>query len=285
MNASKTFTIYLIGGLIIGAIAGYGVGYLTYQPKISQLQSDLLQTQDQLEEAQVMISQLEAQISELTTKFSIEVTPTYMDDVIPGQVCVFLVSLTSNGEDDDVMVEISATAEMSEVTVYPGLIQAGQVAEVSVIPDEDSVDHNLTITIKGKLDSKTKEISAAVNVLESPPFIGELEMRAIDMRDRFIPWLSVNHPEFGITDETEWVSTTVRPHFMVVMFHLFFSEEWEMGVSWHVMIPPSDWARIYLRHRYDETHPSYAFEISSLEGNTEPKPINIEDAFAETIWR
>jgi hypothetical protein len=285
MNASKTLTIYLIGGLILGAIAGYGVGYLTYQPKISQLQSDLLQTQDQLEEAQVMISQLEAQISELTTKLSIEVTPTYMDDVIPGQVCVFLVSITTTGGDDDVMVEISATAEMSEVTVYPGLIQAGQVAEVSVIPDEDSVDHNLTITIKGKLDSKTKEISAAVNVLESPPFIGELEMRAIDMRDRFIPWLSVNHPEFGITDETEWVSTTVRPHFMVVMFHLFFSEEWEMGVSWHVMIPPSDWARIYLRHRYDETHPSYAFEISSLEGNTEPKNINIEAAFAETIWR
>lgn len=285
MKTSKNFTLFILVGLIISSIFGYGLGHLTYQPQISQLQSDLLQTQDQLDQAQVMILQLEAQISELTTKFSIEVTPIYMDDVIPGQVCVFLVNVTTNGEDDGAMVEISATAEMSEVTVYPGFIQCGQVAEVTVIPDETSVDHNITITINGKLDSNMKEISAAVNVLESPPTIGELEMRAVEIRDKFVQWLSVNHPEFEITDETEWVSTTVRPHFMVVMFHLFFSEEWEMGVDWHVMIPPSDWARIYLRHRYDETHPSYAFEISSLEGNTEPKPINIEDAFAETIWR
>ncbi|MDH5440147.1 MAG: hypothetical protein OEZ48_03915 [Candidatus Bathyarchaeota archaeon] len=39
--------------------------------------------------------------------------------------------------------------------------------------------------------------------------------------------------------------------------------EWEIGVSWHVMIQPQDRARIYLRNRYTEATPSYAFELSS----------------------
>jgi hypothetical protein len=54
-----------------------------------------------------------------------------------------------------------------------------------------------------------------------------------------------------------------------------------MHVEWHVMIPPYDWARIDLRHRFDETKPSQAFEISSWSANTEPIPIEAP----EKIWR
>lgn len=108
---------------------------------------------------------------------------------------------------------------------------------------------------------------------------------AAEIRDRFVAWLAANHPEFGITNETEWTGTIVRPHVMVVMFYLYFSEEWEMGVSWHVMIPPHDWPRIYLRRRSTEAQPSYAFEISSLEAEEEPKSIDPKDAFAESVWR
>jgi len=52
-----------------------------------------------------------------------------------------------------------------------------------------------------------------------------------------------------------------------------------------VMIPPHDWARIYLRHRFTEVGPSYAFEISSLDAKEEPHTIDLEDAFAESVWR
>lgn len=67
----------------------------------------------------------------------------------------------------------------------------------------------------------------------------------------------------------------VRPVWLVVTHYLFLSDEWEMGVSWHIMIPPSDWTRIYLRHRFDEMTPSLAFEISSRANATEP-PHEIE---------
>ena len=50
----------------------------------------------------------------------------------------------------------------------------------------------------------------------------------------------VCHPELGITVETEWTPTIVRPHILVLMYDPFFSQDWEMGLRWHVMIPPVD---------------------------------------------
>ena len=51
-----------------------------------------------------------------------------------------------------------------------------------------------------------------------------------------------------------------------------------MGLTWHVMIPPDDWARIYLRRRFHEIRPSHAFEIASLDANDEPQPITPPDS-------
>ena len=91
----------------------------------------------------------------------------------------------------------------------------------------------------------------------------------------FVPWLEANHPELGITSNTTWTGIVVRPIWLVVAHYLFFSDEWEMGVSWHIMIPPDDWARIYLHRRFDESKPSYAFEISSRSDEAAvPHPID-----------
>ncbi len=69
------------------------------------------------------------------------------------------------------------------------------------------------------------------------------------------------------------------------MFYLFFSEDWEIGISWHVTIPPHDWTRIYLRHRTTELQPSFAFEISSRDAQETPHAVDLADAFAEDVWR
>ncbi len=73
----------------------------------------------------------------------------------------------------------------------------------------------------------------------------------------------------------------VSPQWLVVSHYLFFSEDWEMHVSWHIMVAPYDWARIDLRHRFDEETPSYAFEISSVDAGSEPCPIDPP----ESVWR
>jgi len=104
--------------------------------------------------------------------------------------------------------------------------------------------------------------------------LGEL---AAEMRDKFVPWLASNHPELGITSETEWIGTIVNPGILVVMHYMFYSEDWEMYVTWHVMIPPYDWTKIYLRSRFTETQSSNAFEISSVQGEEEPHSIELPD--------
>ena len=228
---------------------------------------------------------------------------------------MLLVSVTDEGSGSGKgkVVTISASVPGAEVIVENQSITPGQVAEVIVIPQEISpIDNNgdnsrkivlnereiipdepyeapteetLEGTIYGERSGLKEEEHITINVLGGEDFATEF---AVEMRDKFIPWLATNHPEFGITSETEWVGTIVRPHIMVVAFYLFFSEEWEMGVTWHVTRAPDNWTRIYLRRRYTEVYPSYGFEISSwsTEGE-EPHIIDPENPqyFMSEIWR
>jgi hypothetical protein len=193
-----------------------------------------------------------------------------------GQRCIFLVSITEPSGFDSGSVQISATNEekMADVQVNPQQIHAGQVAEVTVVPKTESVGKNLTITITGERGGLIQKGTTSVEVIDWEDTIGPT---AAEMRDKFIPWLAANHPELGITNETKWEGTIVNPRILVVMHYIFLSDEWEMYVTWHVMIPPNDWAKVYLRHRFNGTRSSYAFEISSLEGGVEPHPIELPD--------
>ena len=109
----------------------------------------------------------------------------------------------------------------------------------------------------------------------------DLAVPAEEFRNRFVTWLAANQPDLGITTETEWIGTVVKPGILVVMHCMFFSEEWEMGLRWHVMIPPHDWVEIYLRHRTTEVFPSHAFKIPSLTAGDEPQAVDP----SEMLWR
>ena len=215
------------------------------------------------------------------TPFSMQVTsrPTAVAGAVPsfaGQRCLFLVVVADEGQGSGKgeAVSISATAPGSTVTVYPQAITPGEVAEVTVIPSVASITQTLTVAITGERYGLKQTETRTVDVL-----VGEDELgaKAAEMRDKFIPWLATNHPEFGITSETEWTGTIVNPGILVVMHYIFFSEDWEMYVTWHVTISPHDYARIYLRHRFTEARSSYAFEISSVEAQEEPHAIEVPD--------
>jgi len=204
---------------------------------------------------------------------------------IAGQRVVFLVVVTDTGEGSGYgkAVDISATVSGAdaEVTVYNPAIKSGEVAEVTVIPDQTSTNKILTLTIHGQRSGLEQTETITVEVMETGGGVmdGEDELGALaaEMRDKFIPWLATNHPEFGITSETEWTGTIVNPGILVVMHYMFYSEDWEMYLTWHVTIQPHDWTRIYLRQRFTETSPSYAFEISSVQGQEEPQSIEVPE--------
>jgi len=214
-----------------------------------------------------------------TPEFHINVIPEQLNgDSIAGQHCVFLVTITDEGQEGQLPVRISAKAPGAEVVIYQQDIVEGQVAEVVVIPAQASTGKTIKVTITGNRGSSTDKKVVSFAVVEGED---DRQEYAVGLLDRFVPWLATNHPELGITDDTAWNGTMVSPVWLVVSHYLVFSEEWEVHISWHIMVPPYDWAKIDLRHRFDELEPSYAFEISSLNATSEPVPTELP----ETVWR
>ena len=197
---------------------------------------------------------------------------------IAGQHFVFLVTITDGADESGLPVTISATAPGAEVVIYYKDIFEGEVAEVVIIPAPASVGQIIEVTITGTRGSVTDEKVASFEVAEGED---DRQEYATELLEKFVSWLATNHPELGITEDTAWNGTMVSPVWLVVSHYLFFSDEWEAHIEWHIMMPPDDWARIDLRHRFDELEPSYAFEISSVNATSEPVPIEPP----ETVWR
>jgi hypothetical protein len=220
-----------------------------------------------------------------TVPFSLKVIPTEVTDVGIGQMCVFLVSVENGFGNVQLSSTITPALRFLNGTpvVEPSEISTGQVAEITVYPFAFG---NVTLTVQGERFGYTQTETISFTVLEMVVSDGDLHDIAEEIREKFIPWLTVNHPEFGITEATEWTGTVVKPRILVVMHYLFFSDEWEMGLTWHVTIEPHNWARIYLRRRYIETAPSHAFELSSWTAvNYTIHEVSLKDAFAEEVYR
>jgi len=214
--------------------------------------------------------------------FSLNVIPQSLKgESIPGQRCVFLVTIAeekASKSDEAVSLSVALSTPEAEVAVVPSEIVQGQVAEVTVIPTPASVGETIEVAVRGTRDGLTDEKSLTFTVAEGEDDRSEY---AAELRDRFTSWLAANQPDLGITPGTEWVGTMVSPVWLVVSYYLFFSEEWEMHIEWHIMIAPDDWAKMDLRRRFTETKPSSAFEISSVSQGGQPHWI----APPEEIWR
>ena len=231
--------------------------------------------------------------------FSAHVIPPSVGDAIPGQRIVFLATLTDDGDETEEATVTAKALEFAEdvsITISPDRIAAGEIAEVTVIIDEavvadlpEDTEPNLGQAVPGRETPSIDPLNpppgpqgpegATVSIEVTLTRGATVETRQVTInvsrgedllleaatpfRDRFVEWIAAEHPELGITDETEWTPTIVQPHILVVSHYLFFSEDWELGLQWHIMIAPHDWARIYLRPR-DELQPTHAFEISSV---------------------
>lgn len=231
--------------------------------------------------------------------FQLQVVPAEIVDAIPNQHCLLLVTVQEGNDAAGIVtpVQINATAPGATVLVENPTLRSGGVAEVTVIPQPlkdadvqagggigeggDDAGRTVTVTITGTRCGVTETATVLITVTsEEEDLVGPA---AAEMRDLFIPWLAENQPALGITADTKWTGTIVSPHILVVTHYLFLSDEWEMHVYWHVMIPPYDWARIELRRRFEETEYSRAFEIPSVSAAAPLQAQSIEPE--QTLWR
>ncbi|MBR0576977.1 hypothetical protein KCG48_11685 [Proteiniclasticum sp. BAD-10] len=209
--------------------------------------------------------------------FTLQVVPEELKGfAIAGQRIHYLVTLGEENTADP--VQITASTAGAQVEVFQGKITAGQVAEVVVVPNKESVGKSISVEIQGTRGAVTEKKTLTFEVIE-----GEDDRKAYaeELLKMFLPYLREKQPELKIKEDTVWTGTMVSPQWLVVSHYLFFSEEWELHLEWHVMIAPDDWARIDLRHRFDEAVPSKAFEISSVSQKVAPAPM----AIPEEVWR
>lgn len=193
--------------------------------------------------------------------FTLKIVPDHWNRTFVGQRVVLLVIAEDNNGSSAAgdAVTITAEADNCDTTVVLPSLLPGRVGEVFVVPHVMPSGTTVTATVRGRRGDVERSAEVTFEVINEPDDLGE---EAIMLRDRFVPWLEANHPELGITADTVWEGTSVQ-HLLVVSHYLFLSDEWELGVAWHIMIPPYDWTQIYLRRRFTESVPSLAFEIDS----------------------
>ncbi|HET8786429.1 MAG TPA: hypothetical protein VFM38_12395 [Candidatus Limnocylindrales bacterium] len=212
-----------------------------------------------------------------TTEFKLSVVPEQpVGLTLPGEKFVFLASVS--GSPADGPVTLSATAEGATVSVEPAAVAPGVVAEVTVIPN--AVAQAETPVAVAFRAERAGVVATHARTITVQPGTDELQPEADLHLAPFLTWLAANRPELGITEDTTWEAVP-GSWVLIVSHYLYFSDEWELDLDWHVMIAPDDWSRICLRKRWEETAPSLAFEISSVSGKT---PVH-EIAPPEAVWR
>jgi hypothetical protein len=198
--------------------------------------------------------------------FELVVAPAQYFPVTPGQLFVVLVSSSGAENPVSVTAEVSgaATVEPDQVELEPG-----DVAELTVIAQPASVGGTLVVDLTAQSGRYETTHSLNIEVVDWPDEIGPM---ATELRDRFVAYLERENPELGISGETSWTPTITKPQILVVMHYLFFSEEWEMGITWHVTVPENAWSRMYLRPR-DQMLPTLGLEIPTyLDPESMPVP-------------
>lgn len=214
--------------------------------------------------------------SETPASFELDVIPARsIGRTIGGQRVVYLV--TVSGAPSDGPVDLTAVADGASVSIEPQPLMPGVVGEVTVVPVGVGADVELPVAITGSRRGVMRTVDRALSL---SPGDDTLRPDAEQHLVPFVAWLQAHRPELGIDDQTRWEATP-GSWVLIVNHYLFFSDEWELELSWHVMIPPDDWARISLRHRWTESHPSLAFEIPSVSGGLEPREIDPPD----DVWR
>lgn len=207
-----------------------------------------------------------------TTPFTLTVTPGNVFGAVPGAAWGLLVTVGDEGPDGGA-VDLTATAEGATITVEPARIEAGEIAEVTVVADAATEERPLDIVITARRGEVEHSVATSTVVV---PWEDDRGPYARDLLEVFATWLGENRPDLGIGPETEFSGSMVAPQLLVVSHYLFRSGDWEAGMSWHVMTPPDDWADLYLRPG-DSSVPTLAFRLASQAAAFEDGVVEITE--------
>lgn len=153
--------------------------------------------------------------------FTLQVAPSEYMPIIPGQLFVILATASGGSGSVTMAADIAGDADVTPPTAT---VDPGDVTEFTVVARPESIGSTVSVALRAERGIVNRAHSMDLEVVE---WSDDLEPLATELRERFVTYLAENHPDFGITTETEWTSTITKPQILVVMHYLFFSEQWD----------------------------------------------------------
>jgi hypothetical protein len=204
--------------------------------------------------------------------FDLKVEPEFVQGVIPGERCVLLATVEGQTGDGG-PVALAALTSQGQVTVVPDVIRQGEVAEITVVPGDVGIEEiPIEVTVLATRGQVVREHRVSTVIV---PWEDSISDTARAILGVFTSWLDDERPDLEIGPASEFEGTVVAPRLLVVTHYAFFSDEWEIGLAWHIMVPPKDWAQMYLRPR-DRMTPTEAFELASWSMALENDRVEIQ---------
>lgn len=189
--------------------------------------------------------------------FELASSPEFVNRLIPGRRPLALVT-ASAGAGGPIELTAAASLEDSPVVIEPSSIDPGAVAEIWLdVPDVDE-ELAVTVTVTGLRDDVHQSLTIQATVT---PGADDLEATALDIADVFLAELAGKVTSLP-TDRSGLTSGTPVAGLLVVSHYAWFTHDVEIGLGWHIMVAPDDWAELYVRPR-DALAPTRAFRLSS----------------------
>lgn len=189
--------------------------------------------------------------------FELSTTPAFVNRVIPGHRPLALVEVSP---DTDGMVLLSGTASLAGATISfePSAVRTGEAAEVWVDLPSVTGDVEVTVTVQGTRGSGRADTSFTFT---ASPGTDDLADIATEIAAVFLDRLDGTVP--GIPASTDQlVNGTPVAGLLVVSHYAWFTEEAEIGLAWHIMVAPDDFAELSVRPR-GAAAPTRVFRIES----------------------
>ncbi len=191
--------------------------------------------------------------------FELVVQPEFVQGALAGEPVILLVAIEDEVAGGGPVELAAASTGGAAASVEPASIAPGELADVTVVAGEVTEERDIEVTVTARRGDEERQASKSITVM---PGQDELGPAAREVLGLFLPWLAEQQPELGIGPETELTGMVVAPRLLVVSHYAFLNEDYELGLAWHIMIAPDDWADIYIRPR-DALGPTAAFRLSS----------------------
>ncbi|MBI5089161.1 MAG: hypothetical protein HZB15_09970 [Actinobacteria bacterium] len=181
-------------------------------------------------------------------------SPTYVNRVIPGRRPLALVAVEDHG---GAALRAAIDLPGAEASVEPAELNDSGVAEVWVdLPPTDR-EQPFSVTVLADRQDAERAVTIAATAV---PGTDDLASTATDIVTVFLHDLA---GEAGLPAGPDGLTNgTPVAGLLVVSHYAWFTDQYEIGLSWHIMVAPDDFSELYLRPR-NQLVPGRAWRIDS----------------------